>query len=130
MKQTINDIIVEICETDNRYHEDAYDFVLEALAFTQKKYKRLKHVTGKELLEGIKILLMQKFGPMTLTVLQHWGIQRTEDFGNIVFQLVERKILNKTDEDDIQSFRDVYDFDKVFDKGYRQSLHKKISRLR
>jgi len=130
MKQTINDIISEIRLRDKRYHEDAYEFVLDALSFTQRKFRRSKHVTGKELLEGIKILLMHRFGPMAMTVLKHWGIERTEDFGNIVFKLVERKVLSKTDEDNIQSFRDVYDFDKVFNKAYRQSLHKKISRLR
>jgi len=130
MQQTLNNVLEKIIEGDPRYKEDAYEFVLESLSFTQKKFKRSKHVSGLELLEGIKILLMEKFGPMTLTVLQHWGIQTTEDFGNIVFNLVDNKVLSKTDDDHIDHFRDVYDFDKVFNKGYRQRLHKKISRLR
>ncbi len=130
MQQTLNDIVGEICSGDSRYKIDAYQFVLESLSFTQKRYKRPKHVTGRELLEGIKVLLMEKFGPMAMLVLKHWGIEKTEDFGNIVFNLVEKKVLSKTEEDNIESFRDVYDFDKVFIKGYRQSLRKKISRLR
>lgn len=130
MRQTLNDIVGEICSQDSRYKEAAYEFVLESLSFTQKKFRRSKHVTGRELLEGIKVLLMEKFGPMTMLVLQHWGIDKTEDFGNIVFNLVEKRVLSKTDEDNIESFRDVYDFDKVFNSGYRQSLQKKISRLR
>jgi len=130
MQRTLDDIFSEIRKHDPRYKEDAYDFVLEALSFTQKKFKRVKHVTGPELLEGIKILLMQRFGPMTVTVLKHWGIEKTEDFGNIVFNLVHNKVLSKTDDDHIDHFRDVYDFDKVFNKGYRQHLHRKVSRLR
>ncbi|MCK5214019.1 MAG: hypothetical protein KAR05_01540 [Candidatus Omnitrophica bacterium] len=130
MKQELNDIICNICEDDARYHEDAYEFILEALYYTQRKYHLHKHVTGKELLEGMKILLMERFGPMTLTVLRHWGIKGTEDFGNIVFILVERKVLSKTEEDNIESFKNVYDFEQVFNKGYRRGLNKKISRLR
>lgn len=130
MRQELDDILFEICEQDTRYHMDAYEFVLDALTYTQKKFRRSKHVTGRELLEGIKVLLMERFGPMTLTVLRHWGVQSTEDFGNIVFNLVDRKVLSKTEEDNIESFRNVYDFDKVFNKGYRQGLAKKISRLR
>jgi len=130
MRQTLNDVLAVIIEQDSRYKEAAYEFVLEALSFTQKRFKRSQHVSGQELLEGIKILLMDKFGPMTLTVLKHWGIQSTEDFGNIVFHLVNHKVLSKTDDDHIDHFRNVYDFDLVFNKGYRQRLHKKIGRLR
>jgi uncharacterized repeat protein (TIGR04138 family) len=130
MQKELDDILYAICEKDARYKEDAYEFVLEALSFTQRKIKCPQHVTGQELLEGIKELLMEKFGPMTLLVLQHWGIDATEDFGNIVFNLVDNKVLSKTEEDKIESFRNVYDFDQVFKEGYRKHLEKKISRLR
>ncbi|MCK5580686.1 MAG: hypothetical protein KAJ18_05370 [Candidatus Omnitrophica bacterium] len=130
MNRNFDDILEEICEKDTRYTEDAYEFVLDALSFAQKKYKRTKHVTGKELLEGTKVLLMDRFGPMTLTVLKHWGINSTEDFGNIVFNLVEQKVLSKTEDDSIESFRNAYDFDIVFDKVYRRRMDQKISRMR
>ena len=126
----MDDILFEICESDPRYKDDAYEFVLEALSFTQKKLQRSRHVTGKELLDGIKDLLIEKFGPLTLTVLQHWGVNATEDFGHIVFNMVEKKILSKTEEDNIESFRNVYDFEVEFKKGYRDRLAKQISRLR
>ncbi|HOY10288.1 MAG TPA: hypothetical protein PLB05_09485 [Candidatus Omnitrophota bacterium] len=130
MKQELDDMLLEICERDPRYKDDAYEFVLEALSYTQKRLRRSRHVTGKELLEGIKDLLIEKFGPLTLTVLQHWGIKTTEDFGYIVFNMVEKKILSKTEEDNIESFKDVYDFEAVFNKRYRDRLAKQISRLR
>lgn len=130
MNRALDDILEEICAEDPRYREDAYEFVLEALSFTQKKFKRSKHVTGHELLDGLKDLLMEKFGPLTMTVLKHWGIEKTEDFGHIVFNLVKKKILSKTEEDQIDHFKDVFDFDHVFEQGYRLRLAKRISRLK
>ncbi len=130
MLQEMAEILQVICQRDPRYKEDAYEFVLEALAFTQEKFKERRHVSGRELLEGIKILLMKKFGPLALVVLKHWGIERTDDFGNIVFNLVEQKVLSKTENDSIESFHNVFDFKVIFDKGYRQGLEKKISRMR
>ena len=123
-------IIERIYERDHRYKEDAYEFVMEALTFTQKKNRRFTHVTGDEILNGMKELLLEKYGPMTLTVLNFWGIRATQDFGNIVFHLVENKILSKTEEDNIENFKDAYDFQEVFDRGYRKILAKKISRMR
>jgi uncharacterized repeat protein (TIGR04138 family) len=130
MSQNFNDIVETICDRDPRYKEEAYDFVMEALTHTQKKFRRVKHVSGEELLEGIKDLLLERFGPMTLTVLNYWGIKSTEDIGNVVFNLVENKILSKTEDDCIDHFRNGYDFAEVFEKGYRNQLAKKISRMR
>ena len=130
MNSEFEAIIEDIYEKDERYREDAYVFVMEALSFTQKKYKRSKHVKSDEMLQGMKELLLKKFGPMTLTVLKHWGIKNTEDFGNIVFNLVENRVLSKTEDDNIEEFRDGYDFGEVFESGYRKQLAKKISRMR
>lgn len=130
MNPDYRDIIERIYERDQRYSQDAYDFVMEALSHTQKKFRRVKHVTGDELLEGIRDLLLEKFGPLTLTVLDYWGVRSTADIGNIVFNLVENRVLSKNEEDCIDHFQNGYDFDEVFNKGYRMQLAKKISRMR
>ena len=130
MRKEYYSLYERITRRDPRYRADAYDFVLEALTYTQKKFRRPKHVSGRELLEGIKELLQFRFGPMTLSVLQHWGIQSTEDFGYIVFNLVENKALSKSADDDIEHFRDGYDFKEVFHFDYRRQLEKKISRMK
>ena len=130
MNYEFKSIIENIAESDGRYKEDAYAFMMEALTYTQKKCNTTKHVSGSELLEGVKELLINKFGPMTVTVLNHWGIKSTQDFGRIVFKLIENKILIKTDEDSMQEFSDYFDFDEVFNQGYRKRLAKKISRMR
>lgn len=107
--------VEEIIEKDCRYKPDAYEFVMEALWFTQNKLKRKGHVRGKELLAGIRELAIDKYGPMVRTVFEHWGIRTTEDFGEIVFNMVENALLSKTEDDSREDFKNVYDFKEVFD---------------
>ena len=113
MKQDIESLIEMICLEDPRYHEDAYEFLLEALHFTQRKYKHSKHVSGKELSEGIKELVMRRFGPMAMSVLKYWGIKSTEDFGNIVFNLINKKLLSKTEEDCLEDFKNILKYIEI-----------------
>ena len=77
-----------------------------------------RHVSGKELAEGIRDYALQEFGPLALTVLRTWGIQRTEDFGELVFHLVEAGKLGKTEKDTRADFAHVYDFDEVFARPF------------
>ncbi|MDE2223245.1 MAG: hypothetical protein KGK03_09285 [Candidatus Omnitrophica bacterium] len=130
MDEEFYSIIDNICTYDVRYYPEAYEFVMEALAFSQKKFKKSKHISGEELLAGIKALLLKKYGPMTLTVLKHWGIKATDDFGNIVYNLVENKVLAKDDHDQYESFKNAYDFDEVFNKAYRKELAKRLKTMR
>ena len=130
VNQELTNILEVICEKDRRYRRDAYEFIMEALAYSQKKFRRIRHVTGTELLEGTKELLLNKYGPMALTVVNHWGIRSTEDFGQIVFNLVQNRVLSKSDEDNLEIFRDGFDFQEVFKQGYRKDLERRISRMR
>lgn len=130
MNREFETIVEHIYARDRRYKEDAYVFVMEALAYTQKKFNRSKHVKGEEMLIGLRELLLEQFGPMTMAVLNHWGIRSTEDFGNIVFNLVENRVLSKTEDDNIEEFRNGYNFDEAFESGYRKQLAKKLSRMR
>lgn len=130
MNEEFYRIITSICRKDHRYNPESYEFVMEALSYSQKKFKKIKHVSGEELLLGIKALLLKKFGPMTMTVLDYWGIKTTDDFGNIVFNLVENKILSKDAQDQYESFKNAYDFKEVFDKGYRKALARRLKSMR
>lgn len=113
-------VVKEICGRDKRYKADGYLFVLEALEFTAKllnkpaKAGRERHVAGRELLEGIRQYALQEYGPMALRVLGSWGIRQTEDFGEIVFNLVESGKLRKTEEDTRADFANGYDFTEAF----------------
>jgi len=112
-------VVQEIVARDSRYKVEAYDFVMDALNYTQSKLDKPRHVSGQELLEGIREYGLKLFGLMTRTVFQEWGVEKTEDFGNIVFNLVDRGLLAKTEKDSIEDFKNGYDFKEVFDKGYK-----------
>jgi len=107
--------IEEIIQKDNRYKADAYEFVMQGLWFTQNKLKKKGHVSGRELLEGIREFAIEQYGPMVKILLEHWGIKRTQDFGELVFNMVEKGVLGKNEEDSRQDFSDVYDFQQAFD---------------
>jgi uncharacterized repeat protein (TIGR04138 family) len=112
-----------LARKDPRYHRDAYFFVREALDHTQKLLGRsgkdeIHHVTGQELLEGIRAYALQQYGPMTLTVLNEWGVRHCEDFGEIVFSMVEASILAKTDRDTREDFKSGYDFFEAFRRPF------------
>ena len=109
----------QILKEDPRYAADAYAFVGEALEFTTKKLNKPAagaghHVTGGELLEGIRFFALQEYGPMAKTILNAWGIRECRDFGHIVFNMVNRKILGKTEEDSLNDFNAGFDFDTAF----------------
>ncbi len=118
--KNFEEVIQLICREDRRYDPGAYVFMRQALDFTltgileKEKTKKHRHVTGQELCEGIRDYTLEKYGPMAHTLLNTWGIHRTEDFGQIVFNLVEYGIFGKTDSDRIEDFDAVYDFEKAF----------------
>jgi uncharacterized repeat protein (TIGR04138 family) len=120
----------KIVNQDSRYPVDAYAFVLEALHYTRKRFGIQGHVTGQQLCEGIKCLALERYGAMTKMVLEHWGISKTIDFGNIVINMVNEKVLSKTPEDKLKDFEDVYDFDDVFVRDYQLKLRPKTTKLR
>ena len=125
-KKDFYQVSEDIYAKDNRYKPDSYEFVMQALHFTQSRLKKVTHVTGKELLEGIRDFAIEQYGPMARTVLKHWGITKTEDFGNIVFNMINEKMLSKTENDSIGDFKDVYSFDAAFGNVLRDSVIKNI----
>lgn len=100
------------------YHETAYVFILSALHFTIDRLSEPRHITGQELALGCRDLALQRWGLMARTVLEYWGIDSTRDLGEIVFALVELGVLVKQDDDSIDSFDQVFDFDEAFDLAY------------
>ncbi|MGO8764100.1 MAG: Minf_1886 family protein [Limisphaerales bacterium] len=123
--QEINfdEAIEQIMANDPRYTRDAYLFVREALDFTQKLVVKdnkgqMRHVSGQELLDGIRQFALQQFGPMTATVFEDWGVKKCSDFGEIVFNMVEACLLAKTDKDSRVDFQHGYDFTDAFRKPF------------
>jgi uncharacterized repeat protein (TIGR04138 family) len=130
MDQTFLEQVERITTVDERYRPDAYAFMMEALSFTQRRFNRDRHVTGEELLAGIKEFAVRKFGPFATMIFERWGVRSTEDFGHIVFNLIKHELLSKQDQDTFESFCNGYDLDDEFRKGYRQQLERAARRLR
>jgi uncharacterized repeat protein (TIGR04138 family) len=122
---SFEEAVRKIAESDRRYPVEAYCFVQEALQHTQRALGRHKtedkHVGGKELLAGIREYALKTFGPMVLTVFGEWNIHSCEDFGEIVFNMVEHHLYAKTTSDNRKDFRAGYDFDEAFGKPFRPS---------
>jgi uncharacterized repeat protein (TIGR04138 family) len=114
-----DDELEKLLERDPRFTRDAYHFMREALDHTQKTMGKphkdeVRHVTGQQLLGGIKDYALAQYGPMTMTVLEEWGIHRCEDFGEIVFNMVEANLLAKTEKDTRDDFKGGYEFAAAF----------------
>ena len=107
---------------DPRFHREAYHFVKEALDHTQRsigrQHRGRKHVTGQELLAGIREFALTQYGPMTMMLLDEWGVHNCRDFGEIVFNMVEIGWLAKTEEDSRADFEAGYEFSEAFRKPF------------
>ena len=117
------------------YPPEAYDFVQQGLSFTvtqvhggraataaatvAAKPRASRHVSGQQLCEGIRQYALAQYGMLAATVLRMWNINSTVDFGRIVFALIEAGHMQKTDEDTIEDFRNVYDFRTAFEAEYQ-----------
>ena len=121
-----SEIVALICKEDSRFDRKAYDFVRLGLDHTVKeirkkdaeKSQRSRHVSGPELLEGLRAYALDQYGPLTKTVLNSWGIKRCQDFGDLVFNLIEYNVFSKTEEDRREDFTDIYTFDDAFVKPF------------
>ncbi len=112
-----------IVQLDTRYDRDAYLFLRDALDYTVKQRKKAReggdqHVTGQQLLEGIRLFALKEFGPMVPTVLTYWGIRRGDDFGEMVYNFIREGIFGKTDTDSIEDFKGGYTFHDAFVAPY------------
>ena len=130
--------IVQLLEEDKRYAFKAYVFVFEALNYAQEVLGMgaespsepvgrpgeegeapERHVSGRELCEAIRRFALEQYGLMAKTVLNNWGIHKTGDFGEIVFNLIRVGQMRKTATDRREDFDDVYDFETAFKEGFK-----------
>ena len=137
-----NQQLAQLLKEDRRYRLDAYLFVFDALSYAQNVLGMgtesssepavevdveeedefegpQRHVTGQELCEAIRRFALQQYGLMAKTVLASWGIHRTGDFGEIVFNLIRIGRMRKTSHDRREDFEDVYDFETAFREEFK-----------
>ena len=109
-----------IAREDGRYNPAAVRFVYEGLGYAARGVEDdPKHVSGQVLCEGLRKLAIDKWGRMAMLVLNNWGLKATRDFGEIVFLMVDNKLMSAQPTDSIEDFEDVYDFKTVFKDHFR-----------
>ncbi len=128
---SINARIEALAERKLRFLPDAYHFVFQALDFVLEREDRLgrgaaseplaadRHISAPQLLEGLRAFALEQYGPLARLVLERWGVCTTDDFGEIVFDLVDGRLLNKQDSDRLEDFRNGFNFREAFDKAWR-----------
>ena len=112
-----------ILRQETRYAREAYVFVQMAMDFYRARHAdeeaESQHLTGQELLLGVKELALEQFGPMAPQVLNHWGLSRGEDVGEIVYLFLDHGLMNKTESDQKEDFAGVMEFDPSMTEDYR-----------
>jgi len=112
------DVLEKIRKRGDRYDERAYLFVLASIEYLQTRLPERRHVTGAELTLACRDFALEQYGLMAATVLEHWGITGTEDFGRIVYALVEIGLLVTQPGDRVEDFHGVYAFEQAFRDAY------------
>lgn len=112
--QFADGMLTRILERETRYHERGYLFVLAAIEYMQSRLPERRHVSGTELAWACRDLALEQFGLLARSVLEHWNIRSTEDFGHIVFTLVGVDLLLAQPGDTMKDFTGVYEFAEAF----------------
>lgn len=124
-KPDFTEAVAKLVTEDLRYERDAYYFLRDALDHTVKQRRKSRgdagseHVSGQQLLDGIRVYALKQFGPMVTTVFGYWGIKQCEDFGHMVYNLIQVKVFGKTDADTLADFRGGYSFEDAFVTPYQ-----------
>jgi uncharacterized repeat protein (TIGR04138 family) len=121
-----NEIVGLICKEDARFDRKAYSFIREGLDYAVKDLKKREaersrqslHVSGVELLVGIRAFALEQYGPLAITVLNSWGITRCMDFGDLVFNLIDYNVFSRTESDRREDFSEIYTFEDAFVKPF------------
>jgi uncharacterized repeat protein (TIGR04138 family) len=113
------EIVKRLVERDGRYKGEAYLFVRDAFVRAATKSGKKGSLSGGDLLQGIRELGLERYGPTARLVFEHWGVKTTEDFGRVVFNMVSVGLMNKAEEDTIEDFKDVFDFQDEFEKKFK-----------
>lgn len=123
----------QIALRDGRFSPEAFYFLFEALELAVKLAGKeglqgpARHVTGREVLAGMREEALVRFGPLAAHVWRSWGINEPIDWGRVVFLLVDHGLLKRQDDDTLEDFRESFDFDAVFVDAYRARLTSALS---
>lgn len=112
-----------IVERDSRFDRKAYEFLREALDFTLARIMKegregMRHVSGRELLEGFRDFALMQFGPLSATVMREWGLRKGYDVGEMVYALIDEEVFAQQEGDSINDFKGFMSFKEAFERPY------------
>ena len=113
-----DELMARIAPKAGRFHPRAFLFVLAALEHIQQRLPERRHVSGAELAHACRDLALEQYGLLARTVLAHWGIVSTGDFGAIVYALIDAGLLVRQEQDRLEDFDRVYAFESAFEAEY------------
>ena len=107
------------------YAPAAFAFVQDGLGYTSELFQNREydsysldefdmHVSGQQLCMGLRDFAIHQYGLLAPVVLRHWGVKRTEEFGAIVFRMVNLELLRTSPQDAEEDFRAIFQFDEAF----------------
>lgn len=130
-----SEVVAAIVKEDPRYEAGAYQFVRQALDFTVKDIRKSaskgrtgNHVSGQELLDGVRRFALEQYGPLAHTLLASWGVTKCSDFGELVYNLIRHKVFSKTETDSKEDFADLYSFEEAFLQPFEPASRRQASR--
>ncbi len=128
-KHQVVEAVERIVQRDTRYARGAYFFVQQGVhqvaeRIAKREGGKTRHISGQELLEGLRQYAIEQFGPLVLLVFDHWRLRCSRDIGEIVFLLAGEGILGVSDEDSIADFENVYDFRDAFRKPFESQVRR------
>jgi len=123
-KAKFNAAVETIIQRDSTYDKEAYLFLRESLEHTVQTTRadeliEHRHVSAKELLDGLRDFAIKEFGPMSLAVLEAWGVTCGKDVGKIVYNLIEEGVFGRSEYDHPKDFENWQDFELAFQKPFR-----------
>ena len=133
-QDVLEDRIQAVRRRDRRFSRHAYYFVLDALDYTMSRMGKdaltgeERHVGGRELLIHLQEYAAEQFGPMAPLVFERWGVHGSEDFGEIVFNLIDAELLSRRPSDCRLDFMEGFDFRETFAAKHRESLDRIATR--
>jgi len=81
-----------------------------------------RHVSGRDLCWALRDSALLRWGVLARTVLDSWNIRDTYDIGRIVFGFIDFELMRKQEKDNLDDFRDVFNFAEAFDEPFRSGL--------
>jgi uncharacterized repeat protein (TIGR04138 family) len=118
---TFEEAVQRSYQRDPRYLAGAYEFIRDALHIAVERYRggdEAQHVSGQELLDGVRDLALKEFGPMALTILNTWGLYQGIDVGNVVYNLIEVGYFGRSEGDSLDDFTDGFEWEHAFSQPY------------